>query len=307
MRVAIAGAGSLAKYLSEELPKVGHEVVILTRSAKPFFDGKEGVISPQRITDYSDPTALAEQLSDCDALISTILDYTMDYTRAHLALIEACKRSPKCKRFIPSEFGGNLEDFPDQPMFYTPNHGPVRKCLREQSEIEWTLVCVGWFSDYLLPGSNRYFSDVEAGGYPIDLTNHIAVLPGTGKELLAMTSARDAARAIGYLLNAPRWNPYVYIQGEATTWRRVAELVKEGIPDLKVQFLSLTEMINIIAENKSESEVIGAGYNVFSASGAGSFDVAKVEADRDLFFKGMKFRSCRELLEDAERNPDSVI
>ncbi|TYZ67634.1 hypothetical protein PybrP1_006062, partial [[Pythium] brassicae (nom. inval.)] len=75
MRVAIVGAGTLAKLLSEELPAAGHEVVILSRSHKDFFDGKPGVVE-QRTTDYSSVPQLTEQLKDCDAAVCTIADFS---------------------------------------------------------------------------------------------------------------------------------------------------------------------------------------------------------------------------------------
>ncbi|KAF1322072.1 hypothetical protein FI667_g11569, partial [Globisporangium splendens] len=109
-------------------------------SHKPFVDDQEG--ASQRITDYSLPQ-LVERVGDCDALLCAILDYTMTYTQVTFTLIEACKQSAKYKRFIPAEYGGNLEDFPDQPSFYYPNHEPAREALRNQSEIEWTLTSVG--------------------------------------------------------------------------------------------------------------------------------------------------------------------
>lgn len=119
MRVAIAGSGDIARYFSEEFPKVGLDVVILARSVKPQFENRPGVT--QIVTDYSVPS-LVQSLEGCVALVSTILDYTSTFADVHMNLIRACKQSSMCKRFIPSEYGGNLEDYPDQPGFYYRNH-----------------------------------------------------------------------------------------------------------------------------------------------------------------------------------------
>uniref|UniRef100_K3WZI7 NmrA-like domain-containing protein n=1 Tax=Globisporangium ultimum (strain ATCC 200006 / CBS 805.95 / DAOM BR144) TaxID=431595 RepID=K3WZI7_GLOUD len=304
MRVAIAGSGSLAKYLAEELPTAGHEVVILTRSHKPFFDGLKGV--SQCITDYS-LSQLVEQIDDCDAMICVILDYTMAYTDVALTLIEACTRSPKCKRFLPAEYGGNLEDYPDQPSFYYQNHEPVREALRNQQEIEWTLVSVGWFADYLVPPSNRHLPDVD--GLSVNLAAKIITVPGTGKERFAISSIRDVAQAIGQLLKVSTpWRPYVYMQGEETSWLEITAFFKETtIPDLKVEFRSLTTLIDVIVKKNGEPEALAAEYDIFTVSGAGQFDQDKVKRDRAEYFPTVHFRGLRELAEAANRDHTAIV
>lgn len=132
MRVAIAGSGSFAKYFAEELPAAGLEVVILTRSRKPFFEGKPGILE-QRITDYQSVSSLAGLLDDCDALISTISD-SSHYIDIHLNMIEACKQTPKCKRFIPSEYGGNSKEVVEKPQMTNYGFISVKEALRAQSE-----------------------------------------------------------------------------------------------------------------------------------------------------------------------------
>ncbi|KAF1334123.1 Isoflavone reductase, partial [Globisporangium splendens] len=302
MRIAIAGSGSLAKYLAEGLPLAGHEVVILTRSHKPFFDGLHGV--SQRITDYS-LSQLVQQIDDCDAVICAILDYTMAYTEVSLTLIEACKRSPKCKRFIPAEYGGNLEDYPDQPSFYYPNHEPVREALRNQHEIEWTLVSVGWFSDYLVPSANRHFPDIEV--FPVNYSTKVMTIPGTGKERFAINAVRDVVQAIAQLLKSTTpWRPYLYMQGEETSWLEIAALLRETIPDLKLEFQSLSTLIDTMVTKNGEREAIEVQYGIFTVSGAGQFDQAKVARDRADYFPTIHFRGIRELMEDAKRNPNKI-
>jgi uncharacterized protein YbjT (DUF2867 family) len=111
MRVAVAGPGGVGRLFVEELARAGIEFVVLTRSHKAYFDGQPGVLE-QRITDYSSPTELAKQIEDCDALVSTIQDQSELYGTLHFALLEAINLSPKCKRFIPSEYAGNTEDIP---------------------------------------------------------------------------------------------------------------------------------------------------------------------------------------------------
>jgi len=131
MKIAIAGAGDLARYLVEELLADKHEVVVLSRSLKPWFQREDITF---RLTDYSMPS-LTKAIDNCEGLVSAILDYSMTSATVHLTLLEACKKSAKCKRFIPSEYAGNTDEFPDQPAFYYANHEPVRQALRSQKEV----------------------------------------------------------------------------------------------------------------------------------------------------------------------------
>ncbi|KAM0332255.1 hypothetical protein ACHAQA_002531 [Verticillium albo-atrum] len=303
MRVAIAGSGDFARYLSEELVAEGINVTILTRSIKPQFENRPGIT--QYVSDYS-VASIVEGLQDSTVLISSILDYGPTFIDVHMSLIDACKQSPSCKRFIPAEYGGNLEQFPDQPGFYYRVHEPVRKALREQTELEWTLVAVGWLIDYILPSRHRYLKDAGPA-FPIDHIAKKILIPGTGDEPLDVTSARDAAKAVAKLVQAPKWEHHTYISGEKTTWNDVAALVGPKYPDLALERRSLFQLVEDIRTSQDEMSVIIAEYQLFSVSQAGSLDPVKVAAHREAYFPGVKFRSAKELMEDAEKHPDAIV
>ncbi|KAM0286995.1 hypothetical protein ACHAQH_000680 [Verticillium albo-atrum] len=303
MHVAIAGSGDFARYLSEELVAEGIDVTILTRSVKPQFENRPGIT--QFVTDYT-VASIVEGLQDSTVLISSILDYGSTFIDVNLRLIDACKKSPTCKRFVPAEYGGNLEKFPDQPGFYYRLHEPVRKALREQTELEWTLIAVGWFIDYIVPSRNRYLKDAGEA-FPIDLASGKILIPGTGDELLDVTSARDAARAIAKLMRAPKWEKHIYISGEKTTWNIVASMMRPEYPHMSLKHRSLYQLIEDIRASKDEVEAIIAEYQIFSVSQAGSLDPVKVAAHRDAYFPGIKFRSAKEVLEDAKKHPDTIV
>jgi hypothetical protein len=59
-----------------------------------------------RITDYTVPSLL-NALQDVDILISLLHDNGPFYVNAHKAMLEACTKS---KRFIPSEWGGDIDN-----------------------------------------------------------------------------------------------------------------------------------------------------------------------------------------------------
>lgn len=296
MRVAIAGSGSFAKHFVDELPRAGIEVVVLTRSHKDYFDGKPGVIE-QRVTNYSSVDELTKHISDCDALISTILDITTEFLDANTALIEACKLSPKCKRFIPSEFGGNVEEFPEAPDSMFKYNLAIKEILRAQQEIEWTVISLGLLMDYIVPPANRYHADFEFA--PVSYSQKTISFPGSGDDKLALTSVRDVARAVAALLKNPaKWRPYTYVQGEVASWFEIAESIKSVglIPDLKVEIIQMAPDVAVFAEI----------VDMYS-SGAMLFDQTKVKQDKAEFFPDIHFRSMRELLEEVKADPTTIV
>ncbi|CAG7932849.1 unnamed protein product [Penicillium olsonii] len=301
MRVAIAGSGDMARYLTEEITRKGHEVVILTRSLKPQFNNLPNV--SQIVVDYS-VKSIVQAINSCEVMISTILDYSMAFVEVHLALVEACKQSDVCKRFIPSEFGGNLETHPDQPGFYFRTREPVRKALREQEEVDWTLVSVGWLVDYVVPANNRYLKDIGPA-FPIDLANRKIIIPGTGKEPIHVTSARDLAKALVLLLESRNWETYTYISGEKTCWADVADIVTKKYSGFSVSHKSQAELEKIAGEDGDDRVV--AEYQLFSIIGAACFDETKLQEQREKYFKGLHFRSVGEILEAAETDRRNIV
>ncbi|KAK1981135.1 hypothetical protein LZ30DRAFT_689391 [Colletotrichum cereale] len=282
MRVAIAGSGSLARYFAEEFPAAGIDIVILTRSNKPEFESLPGV--QQYVTDYSVPSIL-EGIEGSSALISAILDYNP-------AFIDC----------------GNLEDFPDQPAFYSRLQDIIRKELAEQDELEWTLLSTGWFVDYIVPSRNRILKDV-VDAIPINIEAKTMLIPGSGKEPLDLNTARDVARAVAKLLQAPRWERYTYLSGEKTTWNDIAAMMQEKYPEMTVEHRILGQLIDDIVANPNPEgeERIIAEYGVFSASHAGLLPVDKVASHREKYFSGIRFRTTRDLLAEVEHDPCVIV
>lgn len=304
MRIAVAGSGAMARYICEEFPKYGHHVVILSRSEKPAFEGNLSV--SQVVTDYS-VASITEAIKDCEMLISMILSYGPDFIDVHVNLIKACQESPKCKRFIPSEYGGDLENYPDLPLFYYHTREPIRKILREQNEIEWTLVSVGWLTDYVVPSKNRYLRD-PGPAFPVDLTAKCVIIPGTGNDPIDLTAARDLAAGLAMLANAPAWETHTYMSGAKTCWNDVAKLVQQYYPQVdKVQRLGLGQILHTIQTSEDEEEVLISHYQMFTPLGAGSFSPDLVERDRRKFFTGLKFRTPEELINEALKTPESIV
>lgn len=174
---------------------------------KEWFADKPGV--DLRTTDYS-AESLASLLSDVDVLISTFQSVDKVFVDVHLAMIEGCLKSGRCHRFIPSEFAGDIERFPDQPGYYVSTRLPVREKLfalqkdGSQPKLEFALVNGGWFADYFAPTTIKY---LKPGGefWPLDLEKKTARVPGTGEEKVTFTAVEDFAAALARLPEAEEW------------------------------------------------------------------------------------------------------
>ncbi|PHH72422.1 hypothetical protein CDD82_5988 [Ophiocordyceps australis] len=303
MRVAIAGAGDLARYLCDEFIKAGHEIVILSRSHRPYLDG---LPITQVITDYS-LDSLRTPLADCQVLISTIGDFTSSNVNVHCAMLQACQQSPQCKRFIPSEFGGDIESFPDQPSFVYPARKDIRKALQDQTDVEWTLVANGWLADYTVPSQNRYIRDID-NLCPINLTGGSIVVPGSGREPIDLTWARDVAKALAELVNKPAWEPYTFISGERTCWNHVASIVQQRYGQkITMSHQSLTEIVECARAAKDQDALLVAESQLYSLSHASALPEDRVQAQRSKYFPGLHFRTLQEGLAALDGDSDIIV
>ena len=305
MRVAIAGYGDLTRYICVEFIKAGHVLVILTRNHKPQLE-KQGVA--QAITDYTLPS-LRIPLADCEVLISTISDISSAYTDVHRNLILACQESPQCKRFIPAEFAANVESYPDEPGFYYASHEPIREMLRGQTDVEWTLVCIGWLADYFVPAKNRHIKDIGEF-HPMNWVDAKIVIPGAGNEPVDFTWARDVARGLASLVKAPpgSWESYTFMSGERSCWNDIAKLIKQKYhPDIPIEHRSLHTVAEMIKKAEDENTLILADYYLLSISQACANPPDKVQAHRKKYFPGVSFQTLQDGLSQYDKCPNSIL
>jgi hypothetical protein len=157
------------------------------------------------VTDYSEESVLSILDSTrASVLISTIQCPEDSYIRIHQGFLNACLRSVHCKRFIPSEWAGNIEDYPGLPRAYGKSRAPFRAILQQSHGVEWTLFNHGWFMDYFVPQDKSYMK-CTPGEFPFDLKLWTYCVKGTGDEPQSWTCGRDVAKAVTELLTAREW------------------------------------------------------------------------------------------------------
>ncbi|KAI6348039.1 hypothetical protein MCOR25_010861 [Pyricularia grisea] len=303
MKVAVAGIGNFGPYLLEEIPKEGHEIVILTRSQKPHLK------LPQKITDYTIPS-LESALQDVDAVVSAVPAHDPGYVKTHLALLEACKLSPRCKNLIISHWAENIDDVTDHPIFPHGNNTvhELTAALRAQNEVTWTAVCCGWLADYVLPASQRRLGEI--GDFWVqDREKKVFTVYGPGTQRVSFTPSRDVARAVARLLSRPgEWTPSTFVRGETMSWNELWRLISEKEEGWTLRKKSMAQSVRqLVAEDGGELSKMVAEFELMSYAGALEMPEDRVARDRERFFEGLKFRTLAELMDEGKAKPESIL
>uniref|UniRef100_A0A8H7KBY5 NAD(P)-binding domain-containing protein n=1 Tax=Bionectria ochroleuca TaxID=29856 RepID=A0A8H7KBY5_BIOOC len=302
MKVAIVGIGAVARYLIDELLSRKHHVVTISRSRKAWLDNLN--VEQHQVQYTAD--MIAPLLQDCDAVICTISSSSPELVGVHESLLEACKSTPTCKRFIPSVWVGNFEDIRDQPYYGANRIQRIYDMLVGQQSIEWTLLSVGWLIDYVIPASQRYLPNERF--WVQDVKDKTFKLYGNGTQTISCTAARDAASAVVRLLETDAgWEPFTYISGEQIKWFDLWRVIKEYDPEYRLAPKSLTESIKQLVNSTDGMATVDAVFDVMGHSEALCYPQERVDKHRHIYFEGIQFRSVRELIEDAKANPGRVI
>ncbi|KAL4969862.1 NAD(P)-binding protein [Aspergillus stella-maris] len=305
--VLAGGTGDLAQYLREELVQSGrYSVVLLTRKNPPRSTEPHTTVHK---TDYTTPSLLnILNTTNAHALISTIRCPNSAYIPLHTALVNACLVSKSCKTFIPSEWGGNIDDFPDLPLSYDLTRGPFRKQLEAAApNIRSTIVNIGWFMDYFVPERCSHMKYIP-GEFPIDVQNgkwEYTVI-GTGDEMQSWVLGRDVARAVVALLGSKEdWEPVTYVSGGWSTFNAAAAVLGTFYGrSLNRKYRSVKDINTSLAEyNKQENrEDIGVvELEQCILKGALAVPMEKTLWQRDKYFSGINFMSLEEVVLKADK------
>jgi len=158
-RVLVVGAtGDLGKYLVKASIEQGHPTFLLVRQGAAPTGAKKELLDSFTAQgavalhgDLDDQASLVAALKQVDVVISVLGSSAL--LDGQLKLIEAIKKVGHIKRFLPSEFGSDM-DLPNDyaPALLEPVFAPkraIRKALRE-SGIPHTFVCNSAFSEFII-------------------------------------------------------------------------------------------------------------------------------------------------------------
>ncbi|KAH7124889.1 hypothetical protein B0J13DRAFT_511202 [Dactylonectria estremocensis] len=246
MKFALAGSGDVGIVFAKEFAKLEDEIVILTSSPKAHLQDLKAEI---RVTDYSVEN-LKQHLYDCDAVVSTLSGPKDSYISSHSNILEACTQSPRCKHYVPSEWNINIEDFPDQPMFSAATHEVVRTKLRSQTNVKWTMVCHGWFMQYVLPQNKNPLREIGQA-WVMDHNSKVFDVYGDGSQKVTLTSLNDVANAtvevLRHSIQTGSTLPEVtHLCGETLAYKDLFALMKRRDPEWKSRPVTITEVVDAI-------------------------------------------------------------
>ncbi|KAG8166769.1 hypothetical protein KVR01_002458 [Diaporthe batatas] len=220
-KVAIAGAnGALGKPLFDALVKAGFEVTVLARSA-----GKIPTLPPtatETVVDFASPDSLVAALKGHDAVVSA-LGSQPGTAQAQKALAQASADSG-VKRFIPSDFGSNLDNPEVRKLAVFKDKIELRDelvRLSRETKLTWTSVSNNAFLDWGL--ENKFLLDPVEGK---------ATLWDGGENLISVTRLAAVGQAVVGVLKHPdeTANRTVFVQEAAVSLKRLVEIAKENTP-----------------------------------------------------------------------------
>ncbi|KAK1140882.1 hypothetical protein N8T08_009755 [Aspergillus melleus] len=286
--IAIAGgAGNLGRYLIEELLKDDRfSVVVLTRQQLPQDSPSTPVSSPNLTyhqTDYTLPS-LTTILTTTQAttLISTLNPPEHLYLPLHTSLLSACLASPLCKRLIPSDWAGNVEDHPNSPRAYGRTRAPFRDILSQTSGITYTSFNLGWFMDYFLPPEFSYMGFLE-DEFPVDPR------PGVWRAVVRLLGSVEG------------WEPVTYMTGQRGTFNEMTKLLERFYDrPFTTTHRSLEDINRSLANPSSKHELTIAEIEEWGVSGATACPEEKTRRQHEEYFKGMGLLSVEEMLKKAK-------
>lgn len=220
----------------------------------------------------------------------------LDWEAAALAqvqLVKSAAASGIVKRFIPSEF--NIDyDLGDDILPYADKkyHTMARREL-EKTQLEYTYIYCGMFMDYF--GLPYFSSDMRALYTTFDLKHGMAVLPGDGTALMAVTYTADIARLVARSLSIPEWPRVLYIAGEVINGNDLVALAQRVLGEkLRVERDLMEDLYAkraiLLPSNKEAAKHFPGGAEQLEALVAdlavpqalGAYDVGKAAGAVDL-------------------------
>jgi len=164
--------------------------------------------------DVQDLQGLTEAMKGSDTVISVLGDEVILYSDDQFNVLTAAEEAG-VRRFIPSEFGIDIEDEND---FLLGRKVKLRHHLMK-SKLEYTLVICGGFYEY---------SFGLPTGFDIEAKRPIAYLPGDGNQMFSAIHYADVAKYLPEILKDPTAkNRKVYVFGQNITHNEAVEIFQE--------------------------------------------------------------------------------
>ncbi|RPA82823.1 NAD(P)-binding protein [Ascobolus immersus RN42] len=228
--ITIVGSKSvLTQHIVSALIAAAFNVTILSRLDTAV---EQSAFPPSVVfksADYASHESLVEALKGTDAVISLIGAMGL---ASQLALIDAAV-SAGVKRFIPSEFGSDLQNAKTRALPFLAAKLPSEERLakaHEESGLEYDLVVTGLFLEFGL------FDDVHnLNLLGVSIPNRVADFIDGGNVKISSSSLPFVGSAVASILQHPARNGFVRVWNMQKTSREVLTVIQEftGTEDWK--------------------------------------------------------------------------
>ena len=143
-------------------------------------------------------------------------------------------------------------------MFSAATHEVVRRHLRAQRDVRWTMVCHYWTMDYLLPPERAPLKGIGRA-WAMDFKSKKFDCYGDGTAQITMTSLDDAARATLAIVSSAVASgeplaPVTHVGGETMSYNQVFDVIQNVDSSWTKLPVQMTEVVDGIVEGKQKSD-----------------------------------------------------
>ncbi|CAI0438000.1 unnamed protein product [Linum tenue] len=271
----VGGTGYIGRYVVEASAKAGHPTFALVRQSTLTSPTKSKTIDSFNklgvkflIGDLTDHENLVKALKLVDVVISTVgHDQLADQEK----IISAIKEAGNIKRFLPSEFGNDVDRVhavePAKTAYATKVK--IRRAI-ESAGIPYTYVSSNFFAGYFLPTLNQ-------PGVTTPPRDKVVIL-GDGTPKAIFNKEEDIGAYTIRAVDDPRTlNKILYIRPPANTicFNDLVSLWEKKIgKTLERSYISEEQLLKNIRESAPPLNVIlSIGYSVFVKGDHTNFEI----------------------------------
>ncbi|KAI5805133.1 hypothetical protein EDC01DRAFT_715868 [Geopyxis carbonaria] len=247
--VLVGATGNLGPHILKNLKDASDITVrVLARPTSSILKNP-----PEGITiitaDFNSNNSLVKALTGVDAVIFST---GMGGFLAQRAFLDAAIEAG-VKRFIPSEFGSDLENPKAASMAVYSEKVQVRKEIKERAargDITWSAISNGPFLDWGL----------KTGFLGINAKTNTATLFDGGNRYLSFTTLNDVGKAVVGILRNPEEtkNKLLYVQSIRTTAEKILGVVEKTVGSkFNTSIVSTEELEKKAADKISNGDFSG--------------------------------------------------
>ncbi|PNP78494.1 hypothetical protein FNYG_08124 [Fusarium nygamai] len=203
---AAGGQGDVGRTIVEVLSQ-NQQNRVLVLSRKKLDDESAMYV------DYTNISHIRDVLKkhNVEVVISCLNLINPEASQAEVNLARASDSSSGTRRFIASQW--SIKTPQGSPL---PDFSAATLAVLSQTELEYTVVSNGHFSDYY--GYPKVKTYLRHADFLVDIANETAAIPGSGEDKISFTYSFDVARFVDALVNTDeKWPKNSVIIGEKIT------------------------------------------------------------------------------------------